>query len=135
MEFLREAGPAELRGEVTGVVEEEERRGAVGRVSDDGQGGVGVVDAQPSPLRRGEGGSDEPADEEVVGDDEFVARLVAGDGAGELRERRRRERGSLLALLSRELIQELDPGIGCLWGEFFACRQVGNVVAGRAGAS
>lgn len=77
----RQAGPADLLGQMSHVVEEEQGGGPSGGVPDDGQGGVGVIEAHPAPLRCVEGVTDEPADEEGVGDDQLVAWLVTVDAS------------------------------------------------------
>lgn len=61
-----------------------------------------------------------------MGDDKIVARFVADDWSGEVGKRRRHEPGALLSRFCRELVQELDAGVGCLGRRFRMRRQVGN---------
>src|SRR3954468_5489596 len=65
--------------EMSGVVEADEHRRAVGVPAHDGDRAVVLVEADPPPVRGVERVADEPADHEVVGDEQFVPVPVAGD--------------------------------------------------------
>ncbi len=62
VQFGRETGPAQLDRQMPHVVVEEDGGRPTGRVSDNRQGGVAVIEAEPAPLRRVQGMPDEPAD-------------------------------------------------------------------------
>lgn len=128
----REAGRAQFRGQMPGVVVEEYGGGPAGLVPDHGQGGVGVVEAHPPPLRSVEGIPDEPAGEEVVGDEQFVTRLLPVHRPREPDERLPGQLRPLFALLSGELGQAGDHGVGRLRRQLVSFRQVRNVVPGRS---
>lgn len=68
-----------------------------------------------------------------MGDDEFVARLVAADRSGELRDCFPRKPGSVLALLGWELVQEPEHGVSCLGRELLTYWQVRDVVTDGGG--
>ena len=59
--------------------------------------------------------ADEPADEEVVGDDQLVPGFVAGDWAGELVQGLVGQCGALLRFLGGDLGEEAEQGVGGIW--------------------
>ena len=65
--------------QVTGVVEADQGRRPVRLPPHHGDGAVGLVEADPTPIRRVEHVTDEPPDHEVVRDEQFVPVVVAGD--------------------------------------------------------
>ncbi len=85
-EFGREAGPSQFCGKVPHVVVEQHGGRPAGCVSNGGKGCVAVVESHPAPLGCVEGGSDQPSDEEIVCDDQFMAGAIAVDRAGEFCE-------------------------------------------------
>ena len=79
-DFGGEPGPAQRRRQVPGVVEADQRRRPAGVVEDHGHRAVALVQAQPPPVRRVQRVPDEPADQEVVRDDQLTVVLPAGPG-------------------------------------------------------
>lgn len=104
------------------------RRRAGRGVPDDRQRRVGLVEAHPAPVRRIEGGPDEPAYEEVVGDDQLMARCVTVDGARETGDGRPRQRRAALPLLGREPGQVRQHAVGRDRRQFLPLRDVRDVV-------
>lgn len=90
------------------VVGEEDGGGATGRVADDRERRVAVVEAEPTPLRRMHGVPDEPGDQEVVGDDQFVPVLFAVHRPGEQIQRPAGRRRSVLPLLIGGISEEAE---------------------------
>ena len=106
----RETGPAQLGSQVSHVVVQEDRSRAAGRVSEDGQRGVAMGETEPPPLRRIHGMSDEPADQEVVGHEQFVLFVLAVHRPAEALQGQAAQLGSTLELL------ELSPAGGSAAG-------------------
>lgn len=131
VEFGREAGPAQLCGQVSHVVVEEHGGRPAGCVSDDRQGRVAVVEAHPPPLGSVEGGSDQPADEEVVRDNQLMAGETVVDRTREFCECFPGQRWTTVALLFRNLSEEAEHGVGRIRRQLLLRRQVGDVVAGQ----
>src|SRR5205814_7728685 len=105
-----EAGPAEGGGQVACVVVADQagRRGRA--VVQHGDPAVALVQPQPAPRRAVQGVPDEPADQEVVRDDELAAVGVPGDGVPG--QRRAGQLGPVGPLVLGEALKEAGVGLG-----------------------